>query len=356
MRLLIAGGGTGGHLYPGVAVAEELLARNPGHAVLFAGTDRGLEARVLPGLGLPFAAVRAAGLVGAGARGALRALGLMVLGLTDAARILSRFRPQVCLGVGGYVSFPVVVLARLRGIPSAIQEQNARPGLTNRLLARLVQRVYAGVPEAAPQFPPGKTRITGNPLRGALSTPLPYEPPSSGVAAHLLILGGSQGARALNEMVPRALPHLPAGIEVWHQAGKGRGEAVANAYGSRPGVRVAEYIDDVREAYAWAHLVVARAGALTVAELASAGRPAVLVPFPHAAGGHQEANAQAAQAAGSALCCPEADLTPQGLADALGRLLADPEGLARMAAAAEGSARREAAREIVDDLLNLSEP
>ena len=360
MRLLIAGGGTGGHLYPGIAVAEELLQRDSGHSVLFAGSGRGLEARVLPHLGLPFTAVRAAGLVGTGLRGALRSVAMLVLGFADAVRVLRGFRPQACLGVGGYVSFPVVALARLRGVPSAVQEQNAWPGLANRALARFIQRVYAGDPEAARHFPARKTRVTGNPLRRALSTAAPYAPPRSGDAARILVVGGSQGARALNEAVPAAIASLARPAEVLHQAGPANAGAVEERYGGRPGVRVVGFIEDMESAYAWAHLVVGRAGALTVAELAAAGRPAILIPFPHAAGGHQEANARAAERRGAAVCILEAALKPEGgqrgrpLAGALEELLGEPDRLERMARAAADSARRDAAQVIVDDLIELA--
>jgi UDP-N-acetylglucosamine--N-acetylmuramyl-(pentapeptide) pyrophosphoryl-undecaprenol N-acetylglucosamine transferase len=342
-----------------VAVAEELLSRDAAHSVLFAGTNRGLEARVLPRLGLPFVAVRAAGLVGTGVRGTLRALGLLLLGLIDAARILRRFRPQACLGVGGYVSFPVVALARLAGVPSAVQEQNARPGLTNRVLAKIIQRVYAGDPDAVRHFPAGKTRFTGNPLRRELTAGLPYTPPESQAPVRILVVGGSQGARALNEAMPRALDAVGRSIEVLHQSGRDGTRDVAQRYGARPGARVVEFIDDMVEAYAWAHLVVARSGALTVAELAAAGRPAVLIPFPQATGGHQEANARAAEDRGAAVCLLQSELDDprpsEGLARTLESLLGEPDRLAAMAGAAAAAARRGAARLIVDDLIALGE-
>lgn len=349
---MIAGGGTGGHLYPGIAVAEELTLRGEGHEVLFAGTNRGLEARVLPKAGFAFETVRSAGLVGAGPGGQLRSLGLQVLGFCDGARILRRFRPQVCLGVGGYSSFPVVALASLRGIPSAVQEQNAAPGLTNRVLSRMVRRVYAGDEAAVGLFPRRKVRFTGNPLRRALAVPIPYERPAADGKIRLLVLGGSQGSRALNEAVPPALAGLDA--EVLHQAGKGKAEGVSVRYGGRPGARVVEFIDDMPDAYGWAQLVVCRAGALTVAELASAGRPAVLVPFPHAAGGHQEANARAVEARGAGVLLRESDLTPGTLERLVRSLQGEPGRLGAMAAAADRSARRDAARVIVDDLLRLA--
>jgi UDP-N-acetylglucosamine--N-acetylmuramyl-(pentapeptide) pyrophosphoryl-undecaprenol N-acetylglucosamine transferase len=321
--------------------------------VLFAGTDRGLEARVLPKLGFAFETVRSAGLVGTGLGGKIRSLALQVLGLADAGSILRRFRPQACLGVGGYSSFPVVSLASLRGVPSAVQEQNAKPGLTNRVLARLVRRVYAGDEAAVGQFPAAKVRFTGNPLRRALSARLPYEPPASGKGVRILVLGGSQGARVLNEVVPPALAAAGLEVEVWHQAGKGKTEGVAARYAGRAGARIAEFIDDMSGAYGWAQLVICRAGALTLAELASAGRPAILVPFPFAAGGHQEANARAAEARGAATMILERDLKPETLAKAVRELAADPRRLEAMADAADRSARRDAARVIVEDLLEL---
>lgn len=353
MRLLIAGGGTGGHLYPGVAVAEELLARGGDHAVHFAGTDRGLEARVLPALGLPFTAVRAAGLVGTGWRGVGKALGTLALGGIDAWSLLRRFRPHVCLGVGGYVSFPVVALARVLGVPVAVQEQNASPGLSNRVLAKLARRVYAGDPAAVARLPAGKTRVTGNPLRRRLRDVLPYRAPAPGELLHLLVVGGSQGAASLNRALPAALESLGYPVAVRHQAGRGRSAEVANRYAGRDGVQVEEFIEDMQVAYGWAHLVVSRAGALSVAELEAAGRPAVLVPYPFAAGNHQEANARAAAQRGGAVCLLDADLELGALAEVVKGLLGSSGRLQEMAAAAAAAARRDAARDIVDDLLNL---
>ncbi|HSH70934.1 MAG TPA: UDP-N-acetylglucosamine--N-acetylmuramyl-(pentapeptide) pyrophosphoryl-undecaprenol N-acetylglucosamine transferase, partial [Deferrisomatales bacterium] len=323
------------------------------HTVHFAGSDRGLEARVLPALGLPFTAVRAAGLVGTGLGGALKAVWSLALGGVDALGLLRRFRPQVCLGVGGYVSFPVVALARLLGVPVAVQEQNAFPGLSNRVLARLARRVYVGDPTAVARLPAGKTRVTGNPLRRRLREPLPYRAPALGESPHLLVVGGSQGAASLNRALPAALESLGRPVLVRHQAGRGRAAEVADRYAGREGVQVEEFIDDMQAAYRWAHLVVSRAGALSVAELEAAGRPAVLVPYPFAAGNHQEANARAAAERRGAVCLLDADLERGALAAVLEELLAAPERLAEMATAAAAAARRDAARDIVDDLLNL---
>ncbi len=354
MRLLIAGGGTGGHLYPGVAVAREWLERGADQEVLFAGTDRGLEARVLPSLGLPLETVRSAGVVGRGTVARIRAAGQLALGLKDALGVVRRFRPAVCLGVGGYASFPVVVAALLARVPAAVQEQNAWPGLANRVLARWVRRVYAGMDAALGHLPADRTRVTGNPLRPEFRDAAAYVPPGPGEPARVLVVGGSQGARFLNEVVPAAVARLARPVTVVHQAGRAGAEAVRARYGDRPGVRVTAYLEDIRAAYAGAHLVVARAGALTVAELAAVGRPAVLVPYPHAAGDHQSANARAAQEAGAARWVAQAGCEPASLAAVLDELLAAPERLSGMARAAAASAPRDAAGVIVDDLLSLA--
>lgn len=354
MRLLIAGGGTGGHLYPGVAVAEELLSRGSGHTVRFAGSARGIEARVLPGLGFEFSPVRSGGIVGTGVLGKFRAVGSLALGFADASSLVRGYRPHACLGVGGYVSFPVAAYCGLTGVATAVQEQNAKPGIANRTLSRLARRVFLGDEAAAPFFPHRKVRLTGNPLRRAFAAPAPYEPPSRGGPLRVLVLGGSQGARSLNEAAPAALAELPFPFEVRHQAGRGKEEAVRAAYAGRAGATVEPFIEDMASAYAWAQVVIARSGALTLAELAAAGRPAVLVPFPFAAGNHQEANARAAEARGAGRCVLESELSPRRLRDLLVELAGNPEALARMAEASARSARRDAAARIVDELLALA--
>ncbi|GAB4248422.1 undecaprenyldiphospho-muramoylpentapeptide beta-N-acetylglucosaminyltransferase [Deferrisoma sp.] len=349
MRLLIAGGGTGGHLFPGIAVAQELLGRPGGHEVAFAGTEHGIEARVVPARGFRFFPVRAAGVVGKGPAGALRGLGRTILGLRDAAGVIRSFRPGACLGVGGYASVPVLAVARARGIFTAVQEQNAWPGLANRVLGRWAHRVFLGFEEGRAGFPAGKAVVTGNPLRPEFAEPAPYPERGQGEPLRILVLGGSQGARTLNRAVPGALGRLTGPVEVLHQAGPGRGHEAA--YGGRPGVRVVEFVDDMASAYAWCHLVVARAGALTVGEVAAVGRPAVFVPYPHAAGGHQEKNARAAEAAGWAVCLADAACSPERLAAVLEDLAAEPGRLRAMADRAAAWARRDAAARIVDKLL-----
>ena len=353
MRLLIAGGGTGGHLYPGVAVAEELLARG-GHEVRFAGSAYGIEARVLPKLGLPFSPVRCGALIGRGMFAKTRAVVDTLLGIGDASAVIGSFKPDACLGVGGYASFPVAAAARMRRVPTAIQEQNASPGLANKILSRIAEKIYAGDEAAAQVFPREKTRVTGTPLRNQFKAPFPYEPPTPGNELRVLVLGGSQGAASLNRIVPEAMKLLDAPIAVRHQAGRGKEESVKEAYGTMPGATVEAFIDDMAAAYAWSQLVVARAGALTLAELASAGRPAILVPFPHAAGNHQEANARAYEKTGSGLMLLERDLTAETLAAILRNWRDNPGTPEKMAGKAAAAARRDAARAIVDDLILLS--
>lgn len=350
MRLLVAGGGTGGHLYPGVAVAEELLSRG-GHEVRFAGSANGIEARILPTLGLDFTPVRCGALVGKGIAGKVGGLASTFLGICDALGLISKFNPDACLGVGGYASFPVATAARMKGVFTAIQEQNATPGLANRALSGMAEKIYASDGAAAKMFPQNKTLVTGTPIRNGFKAPFPYEPPKAGEPTRVLVLGGSQGAAALNRVVPEALGLVRAPLVIRHQAGRGKEEAVVTAYAGRQGVSVEPFIMDMAKAYSWAQIVVARAGALTLAELEGAGRPAVLVPFPFAAANHQEANARAYEAKGCGVCVVERELSAEGLAKLLSRWIAEPSIPAGIAARAAAAAQREAAKTIVDDLI-----
>lgn len=353
MRLLIAGGGTGGHLYPGVAVAEELLGRG-NHEIMFAGSAAGIESRVLPRLGLPFTPVRCGALIGRGPLAKIKALAATLSGIGDSSSLIKKFRPDACLGVGGYASFPVALASKLKGIPTAIQEQNAQPGLTNKILSRVADRIYAGDAAAAAVFPAGKTSVTGTPLRNQFKEPFPYDPPSADRPLRLLVLGGSQGAASLNRVVPEALKLLGRPVTVRHQAGRGKEEPVKEAYAGREGATVETFIEDMAGAYAWSQIIVARAGALTLAELASAGRPAILIPFPFAAANHQEANALAYEKTGAGVMITEKTLTPEGLAALLEKWTVNPEIPGETARRAAAGARRDSASVIVDDLIRLA--
>ncbi len=361
MRLLVAGGGTGGHLFPGLAVAEALLAREAAAAVLFVGTRRGIEARAVPRAGLPVEFIEVGTLKGRGAAGGLRTLLGLPRALVQAARIVRRFQPDLVLGVGGYASGPVIVAAALLGRPTAIMEQNALPGLTNRWLGRLVNRVFTSFPAPPGRraFPAHKVVRTGNPVRRAFRT-IPERPADDG-RLHLLVFGGSAGARRINDAMLAALPLLAGWrdrLAILHQTGEAARAAVEAGYraaGWGPeAAEVRAFIDDMAAAYARADLVVCRAGASTVAELTAVGRPALLVPYPFAADDHQEANAQALVAAGAAVRVRDAELSGERLAAELTALAADPARRAAMAEAARRLGEPAAADRVVDELLRLA--
>lgn len=363
-RLLIAGGGTGGHVFPGVAVAQAWLARVPSGEVIFVGSPRGMEARAVPALGIPFVALDARRLKNAGLIERLRALFSLPAALYRGWHTVRAHDPIAVLGVGGYVSGPVVLAAALAGRPCAIAEQNARPGLTNRLLARVVQRIFTAFPEARDKLPEAKIRMLGNPVRqdfvarAAAAEATTTRAHATGEATRVLILGGSQGARALNEKLPPALARLAAThrITIRHQTGAGKDAPVREAYAAAglSEARVEPFIDDMVTAIVDADLIIARAGATTVAELAAIGRPALFIPFPHAADDHQAANAASLVDAGAALMAREETLTEDRLVDLIGSLLADPDRLTAMAHNARTRGRPEAAAAIVDALLALA--
>lgn len=354
--MIVTGGGTGGHLFPGIAVAETVLATAPGSEILFVGTDRQVDQRALRDRAFQTVAVRGQALKGRGAAGRLRALLQLPLALTEALATVRRFRPQLVFGVGGYVTGPVVLAARLLGMATCIHEQNSVPGLANRWLGRLVHRIFLSIPGSEGYFPAGRTVLTGNPVRREL---LAASAEKAG-AATLLVLGGSQGAHRVNTLVVEALKgrrdRLPAGFKVVHQTGASDEPWVAAAY-RESGIpaEVAAFFDDMAAVYRQAALVVSRAGATTLAELAVTGRPALLIPYPFAADNHQEKNAEYLTAGGAARMFREADLDSDQLAEAIFGLLAAPEQLDRMAAQARALARPEAAEAIVAECLQLIE-
>lgn len=351
MRVMIMAGGTGGHVYPALAVAHELKAR--GHEVVWMGAPDSFEARVVPAQGFPVEFVRVSGLRGKGLVKLLLAPLLIARAMLDAWAALRRRAPAVALGMGGFAAGPGGLVARLWGVPLVIHEQNAAAGLTNRWLARLAQRVL----EAFPGTFAG-ARTVGNPVRAPIRAVPAPETRLAGRAGpcRVLVIGGSQGARALNERMPEALARLPAAArpQVRHQAG--RTLEVAQAAYARAGVAatVTAFIDDMAEAYAWADLVVCRAGASTIAELAAAGCGAVLVPYPHAVDDHQTRNAGYLVGRGAAVLIPEAELDAQRLAHALGELLADRARLLAMARASRAAAWAGAERAIADAVLEAA--
>lgn len=357
-RLVIAGGGTGGHVYPGLAVAEAVRAAAPEADIRFIGTRRGLEAALVPAAGWPFAAVAASGFRGLGLAARARFVVNFALGWAGSLIRLLGWRPDVALGTGGYVSAPVLTAARLLRCRLALQEQNAWPGSANRLLGRWAHRVYLGYPEAAAAFPGRACLVTGNPVRAAFRSGRAGAAPRSPRSLRLLLFGGSRGARTLNRAAREAAP-LWRAREEWElvvQTGAEEREAVAAAFAGWPAgrVRVEAYVDDMPAALAWADLAVCRAGAMTLAELAAAGKPAILVPFPHATDDHQRRNAEAVAAAGAAVVLADDACDGPRLAAAVAALADDPGRRAAMAAASAALARPEAAAAIAADLLALA--
>ncbi len=361
MRVVVAGGGTGGHLYPGIAVARELLARDRAAEVTFAGTAAGIEARVLPKEGFTLDVIRSGGLKGKGIVDRLKGMWLLPQSLVDAWRLVSRRRPRLVIGVGGYSSGPVVLAAAIRGVPTMVLEQNAVPGLTNRLLAPLV-RAAAVTYESTRSFFGEKALVSGNPVRPEffdLGGPSTGEADADGGSAivRVLVFGGSQGAHAINLAMVAAAPELAARgsrLHLTHQTGERDVEMVRAGY-RKAGFQadVEPFFYDMGRQIGRADIVVCRAGATTIAEVAAAGRAAILIPLPTATDDHQRKNAEALAQAGAADVLLQQDVTGPVLAERILRLADDRVARARMALAARALARPDAARVIVDRALEL---
>jgi UDP-N-acetylglucosamine--N-acetylmuramyl-(pentapeptide) pyrophosphoryl-undecaprenol N-acetylglucosamine transferase len=358
LSVLIAGGGTGGHLYPGIAVARALLARVPGATVTFVGTAAGIESRVVPREGFTLDVIRSAGLKGKSLASLARGLTLLPASAVDAWRVLARRRPSVVIGVGGYSSGPVVGLAVLRRIPTLLMEQNAVPGLTNRLLASLVSAAAVTYEESLAVFG-GKAFVAGNPVRPEFFRGEAYaEHSSPPEAARVLVFGGSQGAHAINMAMVEAAPRLAAAapaVAITHQSGERDLEMVRDGYRrARLEARVEPFLFAMDREMKAADLVVCRSGATTLAELTAAARPSILVPFPGATDDHQRRNAEALVRSGAATMIEQRELNGDRLASEILALVNDHTGRRRMAAAAAKLARPDAAKVIVDRVLELS--
>lgn len=359
LRIVIAGGGTGGHLYPGVAVARELIARQAETQVTFAGTAKGIEARVVPREGFELDTIRSGGLKGKSLMDRVRGASLVPLGLLDAWGILSRRQPHLVIGVGGYSSGPVVLAAALRGVPTLLLEQNAVPGLTNRLLSRVV-RAAAVSYESTTAFFGSKAFVSGNPVRTEFLQPSTAAQAAASMSradVRVLVFGGSQGAHAINLAMVDAASALVASsvkLALTHQTGERDLDAVRAGY-AKAGMQaeVEPFLYDMGRRLQAADLVVCRAGATTLAELAAAGKPAVLIPLPTAADDHQRKNAEEVARAGAAEMLLQADATGSVLAARIEALARDEEARHRMSRAAHSLARPEAARVIVDRALEL---
>jgi UDP-N-acetylglucosamine--N-acetylmuramyl-(pentapeptide) pyrophosphoryl-undecaprenol N-acetylglucosamine transferase len=352
--LLFAGGGTGGHVFPMIAVAEVIKALAPEISLVFVGTGRGLEAKVVPERGFALELMRVVPLRGGGLGGALRGFARAALSVPEGRALVKRLAPAAVLSVGGYAAGPVSLAAWSLGVPLALLEPNSVMGLANRLVAPLARRGYVAFGDAERHFRRGRALRVGVPLRPGFE-PAPYS--VDGHALQVLVLGGSQGAKALNETVPRAVAKLGAALSVVHQCGPAHADAVRALYaelGLGTSVRVVPFIEDMPAALAAADLVVGRAGAGALGEMCAVGRPGLLVPYPFAAGDHQRVNADSLVRAGAAVSLRQDEASVERLAEELALLVADRARLSRMALAARNAGRPDAARAVALDLLELS--
>jgi UDP-N-acetylglucosamine--N-acetylmuramyl-(pentapeptide) pyrophosphoryl-undecaprenol N-acetylglucosamine transferase len=352
--ILLAGGGTGGHVFPLVAVADALARIAPEVEVVFVGTERGMEARVVPERGYRLELMDVLPLRGGGFRGALRGAVRAAGAVAEARELVQRVSPRAVLSIGGYAAGPVSLSARLRGLPLALLEPNSVIGLSNRLIAPLVHRAYTAFSGAERHFAKRAVRRMGVPIRAGFDA-APYDR-SDGVLS-VLVLGGSQGARRLNESVPEALCKARTAVCVVHQCGRADVEQVSERYlalGAAAVAQVTAFIHDMPAALREADLVIARSGASAVSEICAVGRPSILVPYPHAAGDHQRENAKELAQDGAAVWLSNADASPDAIAGLLDELCSEPGRLDSMALAARGRGLPNAATNIARDLLGLA--
>ncbi len=355
MKVLIAAGGTGGHIYPGIAVAKEIMRRDTDSEVLFVGTARGLETKIVPDNGFQLSLINSAGLKNVGLLGKLKGLLILPKSFLEARRLVRSFKPEVVVGAGGYVSGPVLLMASLMRVPTLVMDSNALPGFTNRQLARFVDKAALTFEEALPFF--GKKGIvTGNPVRQEF---FEIESKAKGEKINLLIFGGSQGARAINNAMVDALEHLQnfkEKLQITHQTGEFDFEKIVEIY-RRAEMETADirpYISNMVEEFAKTDLIICRAGATTCAEIAAAGRAAIMIPLPTAADDHQRKNAEAMQHAGAARMLLQRDLNGETLAQEIIGLISEREKISAMEAAAKKLARKDAAEATVNIIEDLA--
>jgi UDP-N-acetylglucosamine--N-acetylmuramyl-(pentapeptide) pyrophosphoryl-undecaprenol N-acetylglucosamine transferase len=356
VKIGIAGGGTGGHLFPGVAIAEEFLARDRTNDVLFIGTKRGLEARVLPEVGFALETLDVEGIKGRGFARSLAAMLKIPGSIARSRQIIGRFKPDLVIGVGGYASGPAVITAHFMGVPTAIAEQNAIPGETNRILGRFADRIFVSFPETARWFRADRVRVTGNPIRAAIAhAPRREKKVEDGFM--ILIFGGSQGARRINLAVLEALPRLGdlrERLRIIHQTGRDDLEQVKKGYRDQAmKADVLPFITDMASAYAKADLLICRAGATSIAEITASGKAALFIPFPFAVNDHQTKNAELLVNRGAAEMIPEKELTGDSLSGIIRRLVEDRHRLEEMEKKSSALGNARAAADIVDECMDL---
>ncbi|QJB55399.1 undecaprenyldiphospho-muramoylpentapeptide beta-N-acetylglucosaminyltransferase [Pseudodesulfovibrio sp. zrk46] len=350
-RVILTTGGTGGHIFPALAVADELRRRNPNVDILFIGGS-GPEGKLADKHKIRFRELPARGIMGLGLKGILGGIGWLGKAIPQARTIVKEFNPDVVIGFGGYAGFCPVLGAAMSGFPTAVHEQNSVPGVTNKVLGRFVKRVFLSFPDTSKAFPKRKTMLTGNPVRKNIMNICPMRL-GDHTDKYLLILGGSQGARPINDAVIEALPmFMEAGIKIVHQAGRADVERVQAAYkeaGADP-AQVRGFIDDMAGEYARADLAICRSGASTVFEIAAAGVPAIFVPFPQATHDHQTMNAKALSDNGAAMLLPQNQMTGKKLGTMALELLENDEKRLDLGSVARMYARRRAAAHIVTGL------
>lgn len=356
MRIIIAGGGTGGHLFPGIAIAEEFLRRDTRNLILFLGTDKGVEKKVLSQMGYTLKTITVEGIKGRGIIPVLRALVKLPISFVQSCSIICDFSPHIVIGVGGYASGPAVLAACILGVKTAIAEQNALPGITNKILGNFVDRIFLTYAETKQYFPGEKTRVTGNPVRSSFTGIRERNERKAGTFT-LLIFGGSQGAHSINMAILDALPYLMEikdALRIIHQTGERDYEGVVKRYESSGiDAQVSPFIIDMATVYACADLLICRAGATSLAEITAGGKAAILIPFPHAVGDHQTRNAETMVREGAALMIKESELSGRKLAETILYCYYHPELVKKMEERSASLGNVKAASVIVDECLKL---
>ncbi len=359
IRLIVTGGGTGGHLFPGISLAQAMMLADPGCEVLFIGTERKIDKTALSNLGFATRSIKSQGIKGKSFIAVLKALFQQPLALWEAAGIIRKFKPDLVFGVGGYVTGPVILAARLLGVTTCIHEQNSIPGLANKLLGYIANKIFVSLPGSEKYFPASKTILSGNPVRNTiLKVSRETRPESGQEPSTLLILGGSQGARRLNSLMLEAAENILSKLSpppfIIHQTGGHDKDHVQRKYVELGlNARVQDFFSDMAEIYSQADLIISRAGATTLAELTVFHKPVILIPFPFAADNHQEINGQYLVEAGAGLMFRQADLTGDNLGMEIKRVLEDKKLLAEMAENSGKVARPEATDTIINACMEL---
>jgi len=355
MKVIMAGGGTGGHIFPAISIAEQIMETDKNNEVLFIGTKRGMEGKLIPENGYNIEFIRSYPILGKSLPARIKAVLYTLAGIYDSFKIFTRFRPDIVVGVGGYVSGPAVLGAFLKRIPRVICEQNSVPGITNRFLSRFANAVFITFEHSRSYLKNSNIIFSGNPIRKKFSTPALNKKDKRGENEfNILVLGGSQGARRLNELLPECFSHLKdRNLKLVHQTGANDFESVKNSYG-RLGIEasVHDFIDNMEEYYTGADLVIARSGAGTVAEICAVGRASLLIPYPHATHNHQYYNAIELEKKGAALVIKDSDCDLERLVSEIGALL-DHARLKSMADIALELGKPQAAGTVVENIYGI---